>query len=325
MVKKLSLGETVLRVAIILLVVVVLYCGVRIADGLLSEEEGPEILPPTQVITYNGVEYYPRQDIVVIMVAGIDENGPVKDSGSYNNPGEADMVTLVILDTTNKKMDLLTLNRDTMVDMPVLGVDGKQAGTYHGQLALSHTYGSGLSAAAENLKTTVSQLLYKLDIDYYVTMNMDAIGILNDQVGGVTVQVEDDFSQVDSTIGTGTVKLNGQQAITFLRSRQGVGNQLNLSRMQRQEIYMTAFVKELKNRLQNQDNFATNTYDMVSPYMVTDLSSSALLGLVEYYSDYKLGETYRLEGENKVGEFMEYHLDQDALNQRILELFYRER
>lgn len=325
MVKKLSLGEIILRVAIILLVVAVLYCGVRIADGLLSDEEIPAPMPPSQKITYNGVDYFPRQDIVVIMVAGIDESGPVKDSGSYNNPGEADMVTLVIFDKTNEKMDLLTLNRDTMVDMPVLGLDGKKAGTYHGQLALSHTYGSGLKDSAENLKATVSQLLYNLDIDYYVTMNMDAIGILNDQVGGVTVQVEDDFSEVDSTIGMGNVKLNGQQAVTFLRSRQGVGNQLNLNRMHRQEIYMSAFVKELKKSLQNQENFAVDTYYLVEPYMVTDLSSSALVGLVEYYSDYEMGKTYRLEGENKVGQFMEYHLDEDALNQRILELFYKAR
>ena len=40
-------------------------------------------------------------------------------------------------------------------------------------------------------------------IDYYFSMNMDAISILNDAVGGVTVEVTDDFSQVDATIGKG--------------------------------------------------------------------------------------------------------------------------
>lgn len=325
MVNKLSLGEIILRLAIISLVIVVLYSGVRIADSLLSEKETPTPLPPSQIITRDGVNYYPRQDIVVFMVAGIDESGPVKDSGSYNNPGEADMVTLVIMDQTNRKMDLLTLNRDTMVDMPVLGVDGKKAGTYHGQLALAHTYGSGLNDSAENLKTTVSELLYNLDIDYYVTMNMDAISILNDQVGGVTVQVEDDFSEVDSTIGMGTVKLTGTQAVSFLQSRQNVGNQLNLNRMRRQEVYMSAFVRELKRSLQEQESFATDTYYQVEPYIVTDLSPSALVSLVERYSNYELGQTYTLAGENQVGNFMEYHLDEEALDQRILELFYQVR
>jgi anionic cell wall polymer biosynthesis LytR-Cps2A-Psr (LCP) family protein len=153
-------------------------------------------------------------------------------------------------------------------------------------------------------------------------MNMDAIGILNDQVGGVAVQVEDDFSAVDATIGKGYVRLNGQQAVSFLRSRQQVGDQLNLTRMKRQEIYMSAFVKELKRNLQEKDRFASDSYDKVSPYMVTDLSSSALLGLVQYYSDYDLGETYHLEGENRVEEFMEYHLDEQALEKTVLELFY---
>lgn len=322
MVKKLSLGEIVLRLAIILLVVVLLYSVVRIADALLNPEEGQNTSTQSKVIVKDGISYYPRQDIMVMLVAGIDETGPVKNSGTYNNPGEADMVTLVILDQDERKMDLLTLNRDTIVDMPVLGVDGKVAGTYRGQLALAHTYGSGLKDSAENLKNTVSNLLYDLHIDYYVTMNMDAIGILNDQVGGVAVQVEDDFSAVDATIGKGYVRLNGQQAVSFLRSRQQVGDQLNLTRMKRQEIYMSAFVKELKRNLQEKDRFASDSYDKVSPYMVTDLSSSALLGLVQYYSDYDLGETYRLEGENRVEEFMEYHLDEQALEKTVLELFY---
>lgn len=322
MVKKLSLGEIVLRLAIILLVVVLLYSVVRIADALLNPEEEQNASTQSKVIVKDGISYYPRQDIMVMLVAGIDETGPVKNSGTYNNPGEADMVTLVILDQDERKMDLLTLNRDTIVDMPVLGVDGKLAGTYRGQLALAHTYGSGLKDSAENLKNTVSNLLYDLHIDYYVTMNMDAIGILNDQVGGVAVQVEDDFSAVDATIGKGYVRLNGQQAVSFLRSRQQVGDQLNLTRMKRQEIYMSAFVKELKRNLQEKDRFASDSYDKVSPYMVTDLSSSALLGLVQYYSDYDLGETYRLEGENRVEEFMEYHLDEQALEKTVLELFY---
>ncbi len=322
MVKKLSLGEIVLRLAIILLVVVLLYSVVRIADALLNPEDGQNTSAESKVVVKDGISYYPRQDIMVILVAGIDETGPVQNSGTYNNPGEADMVTLVILDQNDRKMDLLTLNRDSIVDMPVLGVDGKQAGTYRGQLALAHTYGSGLKDSAENLKNTVSELLYGLHIDYYVTMNMDAIGILNDQVGGVAVQVEDDFSAVDPTIGKGYVRLNGQQAVSFLRSRQHVGDQLNLTRMKRQEVYMSAFVKELKRNLQEKEGFATDSYEKVGPYMVTDLSSSALLGLVQYYSDYDLGETYRLEGENRVEEFVEYHLDEKALEKTVLELFY---
>ena len=52
-----------------------------------------------------------------------------------------------------------------------------------------------------------------LIIDYYVSMNMDAIGILNDAVGGVRVLVEDDFSEVDASIPMGITRLEGRQAL----------------------------------------------------------------------------------------------------------------
>lgn len=320
--KKLSRREIILILAIIVVVLVLLYSGLRIADGLIRGKDSEDPVTNSRVIVRDGVSYYPRQDIVTFLVAGIDEEGPVQNSGSYNNPGEADMITLVILDQKTRKIDMLSLNRDTMVDMPVLGVDGKKAGTYHGQLALAHTYGSGLQDSAENLKTTVSQLLYGLEIDHYVTMNMDAIEILNDSVGGVTVTVEDDFSAVDESIGMGQVKLNGQQAVSFLRSRYQVGDQLNLTRMKRQEHYMSAFFKELRRCLEADAAFSTTVYEDLEPYMVTSISSAGLLGLVEFYSDYENGQTYRLEGENKVNKYMEYHLDEQSLDETVLKLFY---
>ena len=322
MVKKLSFGEIALLLVILALVVVLLYSVVQIADTLLRDGDSTNPDATSQGITVDGVDYFPRQDIVVILVAGIDETGPVKDSGAYNNSGEADMVTLVIIDKTAKKIDLLALNRDTMVNMPVLGVDGKYAGNFFGQLALAHTYGSGLKDSAQNLKKAVSDLLFGLEIDHYVTMNMDAISILNDAVGGVTVTVEDDFSAVDDTIGMGSVTLNGKQAVSFLRARQDVGDQLNLTRMKRQKDYVNGFMQQLKIQLDKDATFATSAYSAVESYIVTDLTSKGLLGLVEYYGDYEVGQIFTLEGESIVNEYVEYHLDEQKLTQMVLDLFY---
>jgi LCP family protein required for cell wall assembly len=145
------------------------------------------------------------------------------------------MDMLVIFDETNLRINMLYLNRDTMLTMPVLGLGGKEAGTYYGQLALAHTYGSGLEDSCENTRNTISAFLGGVRIDHYVSMNMDAVSLLNDLVGGVTVEVTEDFSAVDPTIGMGEVKLMGQQAINYVRTRKGVGDQLNLTRIQRQK------------------------------------------------------------------------------------------
>ena len=302
---------------------VILYSGLRILESTVFYREQAQEPVHTKTITRNGMDYFPRQDITVLLVMGIDEEGPVKDSGSYRNNGEADMVAAVILDQADKTYTVLSLNRDMMVDMPLIGIGGKQAGSFYGQLALSHTYGSGLADSAENTRKTVSDLLYGVTLDHYVALNMDAIGILNDAVGGVTVTVVDDFSKVDSSLTPGDVTLNREQALNFVRTRKDVGNQLNLSRMERHKEYLLGLTAALGEKLRGSDSFAVEIYEQMSPYMVTDCSVNALSGLLQRCADYSLKQIVSLEGENKLGaEYYEFYADEEKLDALILQLFY---
>ena len=308
---------------ILILVLVILFSGLRILEStVFLKGQGQEDVPVSKTITRNGVDYFPRQDITTVLVMGIDETGPVTDSGSYNNTGEADMVSLVIFDEANEVCNVLTLNRDTMVQMPVLGIGGRKAGTKYGQLALSHTYGSGLEDSCENTRETVSELLYGFSIDYYVAMNLDAIAIVNDAVGGVTVNVTDDFSDVDPTIQMGEMTLMGQQAIHYVQVRKELGDQKNVSRMQRQEAYMEGFLKAFRDA-GREEEFLINTYDAVTPYIVTDCSSTVLSSILRRYEDFALNEIVSPEGENVINEgYYEFHLDEEALDELILRLLY---
>lgn len=320
--RKMKPSGIIFLIIILLLVLVIGYSGLRFLESTVFRSEDAVGVGTTKTIWKDGVEYFPRQDITTIMIAGIDQDGPVRDSGSYNNPGASDMVTLLILDHTQEKIHMLNLNRDTMMDIPVLGVGGKNAGSIYGQLALAHTYGSGLEDSCENLRQAVSDFLYGIRIDHYIVMNMDAIGMLNDAVGGVTVNVTDDFSSVDSTIPMGEVTLQGQQAMTFVRTRRGLGDQMNVTRMERQRQYMKGFMQQLGKKIKNTE-FVLSTYQQVSAYMVTDCSSTVITSIAERYGHYPLGETYTPEGQNVNGkEYLEYHVDEEALDQLIMQLFY---
>ena len=310
--------------AILVLMIVVIYSGLQILEAtVFSKEQVEETLPVSKTIVRDGVEYFPKQDMMVLMVLGIDQTGPVQASDSYNNHGASDMVALLIFDEASQTCRVLTLNRDTMLEMPVLGIGGKQAGTYYGQLALSHTYGSGLEDSCENTRQAVSALLYGLYIDYYVAMNMDAIAIANDAVGGVTVQVEEDFSAVDPTIPMGTVTLQGEQALRYVRTRKDLGDQLNLSRMNRHEKYMKSFLKSLGRRLEESDTFALELYDAVDEYVVTDCSANTLSTIMSRYAEYEIVEIVSPAGDNVLGEqYYEFYVDEEALDQLILRLLY---
>ncbi len=316
--------KIVILAAILILVLVLLYSGLRILEStVLHRESGATEETVSKTIVRDGVSYYPRLNITTILLTGVDTVGPMTDSGSYNNPAEADMVSLLIIDQVSKDVDIISLNRDSMVDMTVLGVGGKPSGTQHAQLALAHTYGNGLEMSSRNLVQTVSNLLYGVQIDHYITINMDAITVMNDAVGGVTVEVTEDFSQVDASIPMGRVTLMGKQAVNYVRLRYGVDDQLNLSRMDRQKKYMQGFMTALHRSIEEDPSFLLTAYSDAASYMVTDCTTSTLSSLLDRYGDYALGEIITIDGENVMGEsYMEYHLDEADLDRVILEYLY---
>ena len=322
-----KVGRIIFIIVILILILVFLFSGLQVLEStIFSKTETKEIINNKKTITRGEDRYFPRQDINVFLLMGIDKEGPVEESGSYNNDGAADTVMLLVFDEKDETFSIININRDTMLDMTILGIGGKPAGTYYGQLALSHTYGTGMEDSCENTRDAVSELFYGITIDHYLSMNMDAIGILNDLVDGVTVNVKEDFSAVDPTITQGELKLKGDQALSYVRMRKDVGDQLNVSRMERQNEYLDGFMEALKVKLVAYPNFVIQSYDEVYDYIVTDCSSKTLSSLMERYKDYTFKEMITLEGENKEGAaYMEFYPDEKALDELILSTFYKKK
>ena len=320
-----KLRKDLLFVCVILvLVLVILISGLRLLESTIFYKGEAEEQVISRVIVRDGVSYYPRKDINVILVMGINQKGKVEKT-EYNHGGAVDMVTLVIFDEKTQKVDLLCLNRDMMVNMPMLTNSGREAGTYYGQLAFSHTYGDGMKDSCENVRKTVSNLLYGIDIDHYFSINIDTISTVNDAVGGVTVNVVDDFSEVDPALPMGEVTLLGEQAVTFVQSRWFVGDELNLSRMERQKEYMSNFVPTFRDKMEDNVTFIADVYSQVSDFIVTDCTLQALNRLQTDYGAYELGEILTVSGNNVLGEtYYEFYADEAALDEMILRLFYSE-
>ena len=322
--KRRSVNRIVLFASILVLVLAVIMGGLRILESTFFYQEHPqEEAVPSKTVERDGVSYFPRQDITVILVMGIDDHGPAVSSGYYRNDGAADAVLLMILDQADETYSVVCLNRDMMVHMPVLGLGGKQAGTDYAQLALAHTYGEGLEDSCENTRTTVSALFHGITIDHYVSMHMDGIAIVNDAVGGVTVNVTEDFSMVDPGIPMGTVTLYGEHALNYVRSRKDVGSQLNITRMSRHQEYMNGMMSALSENIHSSDTFVLELYEDISEYIVTDCSVNVINSILNRCADYTLKEVVVPQGENVRGEtYYEFYVDEEALFDLTLRLFY---
>ena len=168
------------------------------------------------------------------------------------------------------------------------------------------------------------KFLHGMTIDYYVAMNMDAIPILNDAVGGVTVNVTDDFSKVNPSIAMGEVTLRGEQVIDYVRTRKDVGDQKNVTRMARQKQYVDGFLDALDKKEHDDIGFAVRLYEQVAPYIVTDCSVETLNKIISHYLEYKLRDTVSPEGDNRIEDgHYAFYADEEKLDALCVELFYR--
>ena len=278
------------------------------------------------VVSFNGKQYRRNPDVKAYLFMGIDRTGEAQSSGSYNDGGQADVQLLLVVDQAQESFRVLQINRDTMTDVEVLGVHGDVIGTEYEQIALAHFYGNGLENSCENTVRAVSNLLYGVDIDGYAAINMEAIPILNDMLGGVTVTVEDDFSQVDPTLIQGeTVTLMGEQATHFIRNRFDVADGSNLSRMGRHRAYLHGFDEAFTAAAGEDKELVLKMYDAAHGYLVTDMGSGPISRLAQQCLGYENSGVITMEGEHRLGEvFMEFYPDENSLRQTILDLFYIE-
>ena len=311
----------------ILLIGVVIYSGFRFLEAtvFLDDEKSPS-KSPSKTIVVDGVKYFPKQDIETFLIIGVDEDGEMIRRETLENEGMADAIMLAVFNRTDETINIISLNRDSMTDISVRGLDGRKVDSMNAQLALSYAYGDGMESSCENTIEAVSKMLYGIEIDHFMALNMDAIKVLNDAVDGVTVDVWDDFSAVDPSIYMGRVTLYGDQALTYIRARKDVGDQLNVNRMERQQEYMESFFYALKYAVEMDSEFAIKHYEDLTKYMVTDCSVTTMSSMLERYGAYELGEIVTPEGENVRGEkYMEFYVDEDSLEDLVLEHFFSEK
>ena len=229
---------------------------------------------------------------------------------------------VLVVDDANQTWQVLQINRDSIVEVPILGVQGQVIGFEEEQIALAHYYGDGEKSSCENTALAVSMLLDDQTIDGYFAMNMDAVGLLTDLVGGVELTVTSDFSAIDPSLVQGeTVTLHGDKALTYVRSRHNIDDETNIARMVRQRQFLAALEEKLK---QQDSQFAAKVYDALHDYMVTDIGSKTASKIGEKLKQYKELELLTIAGENIIeDEHWAYHLDETSLQKTILQLFYQ--
>lgn len=274
---------------------------------------------------YEGELYAQKPDMQSILCIGVDKyEGENTELGKYNTE-QCDFLLLLVLDNRSKVYTALQINRDTIADIPMLNKEGEIEGSETAQIALAHTYGSGGDDSCRNTVAAVSDLLTGIEIDHYISVTMDAVPIINDSVGGVTLTVAEDYPDVGFVKGE-TITLMGDNALAYVRGRMTVGDGTNLGRMERQKQYMFALKDRYAEKSAEDSSLLLTALNAISDYMVSDCSIYDISDIVNATESYTFNGFRSLEGEAVQGEeFMEFHADSSALEKLIVELYYEKK
>lgn len=306
------------------------------ADGNTSETSGTQEAEESYElqegqIRYNGKTYQYKENLMNILCLGIDSRDGIEKEKTPGTAGQADCVILAVLDDDAKTIQLINISRDSMVPVHVYATDGSFVEDRKEQLALQYAYGNGRDWSCQLMEEAVSELFYGLPIHGYCALSMNSIADLNDAVGGVTVTVPEDLAVMQPklfTAGT-TVTLKGELAYHFVHDRDYKSADVasNNKRIARQKTYAVAFVNQLKQGMKEDFSLPVKLYQTAEKQMVTSISLDQAVYLCTEYmnSSFNTDNIYTIDGEVTMGEkYAEFRVDDEALYQLILDVFYEE-
>lgn len=180
------------------------------------------LVPPEEVQEGEEQPQHTSSEILNILLLGVDQR--------ENEPARADTIILASLNITEKKIHLLSIPRDTRVDIPNKGVTRK--------INYAHAVGG-----AELTVKTVEKFL-DIPVHHYIETNFAGFSGAIDILGGITINVEQRmyFPEEGIDLQAGLQKLNGHDALSYVRWR-GDGR-ADIGRIERQQKFLQALADQ---------------------------------------------------------------------------------
>ena len=212
----------------------------RVEDSIRPAESAPSIVQEIQT-----AEEY-KGDVVNILVCGIDFEEGRSYSDASSNDGMTDMILYCQFDIKGGALRMLQIPRNTLVTTQNRKLTLSNGKTYAvsnyqiNSVALSN--GGSIAALADVIYDQ-----YHLPIDYYVTIDMQALVEMVDNFGGIEVYIPHDMSFAGSVLKQGYRNLDGASAEFFVRCRHGEGYaNSDIDRLNMQRYFYAGLFKRVR-------------------------------------------------------------------------------
>ena len=160
-----------------------------------------------------------------VAILGIDSR-----EDTYSKGNRSDCIIIASINNNTKDVKMLSVYRDTYVQIEGHGLD---------KITHAYSYG-GAELALNTLNTNLD-----LNIEEFVVVNFDAVKDAVNNIGGVTINITDEeASHISGIDKAGTYNLTGEQALAYARIRHAEGG--DYKRTERMRDVIAAIVEKVK-------------------------------------------------------------------------------
>ncbi len=224
-------------------------------------------------------------------ISGIEDTPVyIRNSGVYNFlvlghdkvALNTDVIMIVNFDTNNGNINVMQLPRDTYIEKGGYGRKINSMFAYHVGEARKNgsknVYHDALSGLCETLEDA-----FKIELDNYALVNLEAFKNIVDIIGGVPIDVpedmdyDDEFQNLSIHIKKGYQVLDGETAMGFVRFRSGYVN-ADIGRQNAQKLFMTALLSQV------QKNFSVGTITKIVEQALKNITTDINLADAIYYA-----------------------------------------
>ena len=212
----------------------------KVEENIKPEENAASLVEEIQTLE----EY--KGDVVNILVCGIDYEEGRAYSSDGTNDGMTDMILYCQFDIKGGALRMLQIPRNSLVATQGRKVNLSNGKTY----AVSNYQINSVALSNDGNIAALAEVIYdqyKLPIDYYVTIDMQALVEMVDNFGGIEVYIPHDMSFAGSALKQGYRNLNGSAAEFFVRCRHGEGySNSDIDRLNMQRYFYAGLFKRVR-------------------------------------------------------------------------------
>ena len=200
-----------------------------------------------------------------ILIIGMDESEERASNEAYADTFRSDSIILARVDPQQQIVTLVSIERDTYVDIDGYGANKINAAAAYGGAAL--------------LVETVEEFA-GVEISHYVSIDFDGFAAAVDALGGIEVDVPMTIDDDDAGgyVEAGLQTLDGEQALILCRSRHAYDDygSGDYYRMANQRLVLGAIAKKL---LASDPVTMASTISAMADYITTDLDMSEIVDI----------------------------------------------